>query len=50
MQTWPMGCWPPTPRWAMPRSLRLAVRLIDRLIADFWDEASGTLFDTAEEA
>ena len=29
--------------------LQLAVRLMDRLIADFWDEASGTLFDTAEE-
>ena len=29
--------------------LALAVRLMDRLIADFWDEASGTLFDTAEE-
>ena len=32
-----------------PEDLRLAVRLMDRLIADFWDEASGTLFDTAEE-
>ena len=31
------------------QDLRLAVRLMDRLIADFWDEASGTLFDTAEE-
>jgi uncharacterized protein YyaL (SSP411 family) len=29
--------------------LLLAVRLMDRLIADFWDEASGTLFDTADE-
>ena len=27
----------------MPRAL------MDRLIADFWDEASGTLFDTAQE-
>jgi uncharacterized protein YyaL (SSP411 family) len=32
-----------------PEDLRLAVRLLDRLIADFWDEASGTLFDTADE-
>ncbi len=32
-----------------PEDLRLAVRLMDRLIADFWDEASGTLFDTADE-
>ena len=32
-----------------PDDLRLAVRLTDRLIGDFWDEASGTLFDTAEE-
>jgi uncharacterized protein len=32
-----------------PEDLRLTVRLMDRLIADFWDEASGTLFDTAEE-
>ena len=32
-----------------PDDLGLAVRLMDRLIADFWDEASGTLFDTAEE-
>jgi uncharacterized protein YyaL (SSP411 family) len=29
--------------------LRLAVRLIDRLLADFWDDASGTLFDTTAE-
>ncbi|HEY7464584.1 MAG TPA: thioredoxin domain-containing protein [Candidatus Limnocylindria bacterium] len=29
--------------------LLLARRLIDRLLADFWDEASGTLFDTAAE-
>jgi uncharacterized protein YyaL (SSP411 family) len=29
--------------------LQLAVRLVDRLLADFWDEASGTLFDTAAE-
>ena len=32
-----------------PEDLQLAVRLVDRLVADFWDEASGTLFDTAEE-
>ena len=32
-----------------PDDLGLAVRLMDRLIADFWDEASGTLFDTAQE-
>ena len=32
-----------------PEDLRLAVRLTDRLIADFWDQASGTLFDTAAE-
>jgi len=32
-----------------PDDLGLAVRLTDRLIADFWDEASGTLFDTADE-
>jgi uncharacterized protein YyaL (SSP411 family) len=31
------------------QDLQLAVRLVDRLLADFWDEASGTLFDTAEE-
>jgi uncharacterized protein YyaL (SSP411 family) len=29
--------------------LLLAVRLVDRLLADFWDDASGTLFDTAAE-
>ncbi|HYN62993.1 MAG TPA: thioredoxin domain-containing protein [Candidatus Limnocylindrales bacterium] len=29
--------------------LQLAVRLVDRLLADFWDDASGTLFDTASE-
>jgi uncharacterized protein len=29
--------------------LQLAVRLVDRLLADFWDDASGTLFDTAVE-
>jgi uncharacterized protein YyaL (SSP411 family) len=29
--------------------LQLAVRLVDRLLADFWDDASGTLFDTAAE-
>ncbi|HEX6655629.1 MAG TPA: thioredoxin domain-containing protein, partial [Candidatus Limnocylindria bacterium] len=29
--------------------LLLARRLVDRLIADFWDDASGTLFDTADE-
>jgi uncharacterized protein YyaL (SSP411 family) len=29
--------------------LDLARRLVDRLVADFWDEESGTLFDTADE-
>ena len=29
--------------------LELAVSLMDRLVADFWDEASGTLFDTSDE-
>jgi uncharacterized protein len=29
--------------------LLLARRLVDRLVADFWDDASGTLFDTADE-
>jgi uncharacterized protein len=29
--------------------LQLAVRLVDRLLADFWDDASGTLFDTSVE-
>jgi uncharacterized protein YyaL (SSP411 family) len=29
--------------------LELAVTLMDRAIADFWDDASGTLFDTSEE-
>jgi uncharacterized protein YyaL (SSP411 family) len=29
--------------------LQLAARLVDRLVADFWDDASGTLFDTADE-
>jgi hypothetical protein len=29
--------------------LLLARRLVDRLIADFWDDDSGTLFDTAAE-
>jgi uncharacterized protein YyaL (SSP411 family) len=29
--------------------LSLAARLMNRLVADFWDDASGTLFDTAEE-
>jgi uncharacterized protein YyaL (SSP411 family) len=28
---------------------RLAVALVDRLIADFWDDASGTLFDASAE-
>jgi hypothetical protein len=32
-----------------PDDLRLAVMLADRLIADFWDAESGTLFDTAAE-
>ena len=32
-----------------PEDLRLAVKLTDRLIADFWDDESGTLFDTASE-
>ena len=27
----------------------LARQLVDRLIADFWDDATGTLFDTADE-
>jgi hypothetical protein len=29
--------------------LLLARQLVDRLVADFWDEESGTLFDTADE-
>ena len=29
--------------------LQLALALIDRLIADFWDDASGTLFDAGAE-
>jgi uncharacterized protein YyaL (SSP411 family) len=29
--------------------LLLGRRLVDRLLADFWDEESGTLFDTADE-
>jgi uncharacterized protein YyaL (SSP411 family) len=29
--------------------LQLAMRLVDRLLTDFWDDASGTLFDTAAE-
>src|SRR5574338_1472908 len=29
--------------------LLLARRLVDRLLAEFWDEASGTLFDTSAE-
>jgi uncharacterized protein YyaL (SSP411 family) len=29
--------------------LLLARRLVDRLVADFWDDEAGTLFDTAEE-
>jgi hypothetical protein len=32
-----------------PEELQLAVLLMDRLVADFWDEGSGTLFDTADE-
>ncbi|HET7520797.1 MAG TPA: thioredoxin domain-containing protein [Candidatus Limnocylindria bacterium] len=32
-----------------PDDLLLARLLTDRLIADFWDDASGTLFDTAAE-
>jgi uncharacterized protein YyaL (SSP411 family) len=32
-----------------PADLELAVTLMDRAVADFWDEASGTLFDTSEE-
>ncbi|MEO8638929.1 MAG: thioredoxin domain-containing protein [Chloroflexota bacterium] len=29
--------------------LELAVALMDRAVADFWDEASGTFFDTSQE-
>ncbi|HEX6138862.1 MAG TPA: thioredoxin domain-containing protein [Candidatus Limnocylindria bacterium] len=29
--------------------LLLARRLVDRMLADFWDDASGTLFDTSRE-
>ena len=29
--------------------LELAAALMDRAVADFWDEASGTFFDTSEE-
>jgi uncharacterized protein YyaL (SSP411 family) len=29
--------------------LQQAIRLVDRLLADFWDDASGTLFDTSVE-
>ena len=29
--------------------LRLAAALMDRAVADFWDEASGTFFDTSDE-
>jgi uncharacterized protein YyaL (SSP411 family) len=29
--------------------LELAAALMDRAVADFWDEASGTLFDTSDE-
>jgi uncharacterized protein YyaL (SSP411 family) len=32
-----------------PQDLLLARDLMDRAIADFWDEASGTLFDTSSE-
>jgi uncharacterized protein YyaL (SSP411 family) len=32
-----------------PADLELAVTLMDRAVADFWDEASGTLYDTSEE-
>ncbi|HEY7737683.1 MAG TPA: thioredoxin domain-containing protein [Candidatus Limnocylindria bacterium] len=32
-----------------PADLELAERLMDRLLADFWDEAGGTLFDTGPE-
>jgi uncharacterized protein YyaL (SSP411 family) len=31
------------------QDLVLARRLMDRLVADFWDDESGTLFDTADE-
>ena len=32
-----------------PADLQLAAALMDRAVADFWDEASGTLFDTSDE-
>jgi uncharacterized protein YyaL (SSP411 family) len=32
-----------------PADLELAVALMDRAVADFWDEASGTFFDTSDE-
>jgi len=32
-----------------PADLELAAAVMDRAVADFWDEASGTLFDTSDE-
>jgi uncharacterized protein YyaL (SSP411 family) len=32
-----------------PADLELAAALMDRAVADFWDEASGTFFDTSDE-
>jgi uncharacterized protein YyaL (SSP411 family) len=32
-----------------PADLELAAAVMDRAVADFWDEASGTFFDTSDE-
>ena len=41
-RTSPMASWQPTPRWGAA-VLELASALMNRAVADFWDEASGTL-------
>ena len=48
-RTSPMGCWPPTRRSARWRTCSWPSRSSIVLIADFWDEASGTFFDTSAE-
>ncbi len=45
----PTAYWARTRRSATPDDLRLAEALMARLAADFWDEASGTLYDTGPE-
>ena len=49
-QRWPTACWPPMPRSGEPEDLRAGRAPDGPAVADFWDEASGTLFDTGRRA